>query len=105
MPYDIDTLRPLVAPESPSVLPSPASTTGGWLDAAVARLAEPRLAAGFARWASGRLTVTWADGQTASFGAEDAVPHVRLRVHHPSLYRKLLLGGDLGAGESYMDGD
>jgi cyclopropane-fatty-acyl-phospholipid synthase len=103
MSYDTEILSPVAegAPAPASAAAAPAA----WLDAAIARFAEPRLAEAFGRWASGRLTVRWADGRTGTFGAATAEPHVTLQVHHPALYRKFLLRGDLGAGESYMDGD
>jgi cyclopropane-fatty-acyl-phospholipid synthase len=102
MSYETDTLRPM-GESTPALASSPAPA--GWLDAALARLAEPRLAGSFRRWSAGSLTVRWADGRTGTFGAAGATPHVTLHVHHPALYRKFLLRGDLGAGESYMDGD
>jgi cyclopropane-fatty-acyl-phospholipid synthase len=92
--------------DSPLPGTEPAATApAGWLDTVVARLAEPTLGAGFGRWSHGRLTVRWADGRTGTYGQPGAEPHVTLRVHHPALYRKFLLRGDLGAGEAFMDGD
>jgi cyclopropane-fatty-acyl-phospholipid synthase len=32
-------------------------------------------------------------------------PHAEVRVHSPDAYRKVLTGGALGSGESYMEGD
>lgn len=39
------------------------------------------------------------------FGVAAAGPSARLVVHHPRLYRRVVLGGDLGAAESLVDGD
>lgn len=80
-------------------------STGGWLDGLVARLAVPRLLSRLESWRAGRLTVHLPDGARHAFGAADAEPSVHLRVHSPALFRKFALSGDLGAGESYMDGD
>jgi cyclopropane-fatty-acyl-phospholipid synthase len=96
------TLRPLGG-EAPAALGAPSAPW--WPDTLVARLAEPRLARGFERWAHGRLTVRWPGGRTSAYGAPDAEPHATLRVHHPATYRKLVMRGDLGAGEAYVDGD
>ena len=54
---------------------------------------------------SGRLLVRDAWGE-AKFGppAADGEP-VRLDVHRPRFYRRTLLGGSLGAADSYIDGD
>ncbi len=34
-----------------------------------------------------------------------AAPHATIRVHRDAFFRRFMLQGDLGAGESYMDGD
>ncbi|HEX2625713.1 MAG TPA: cyclopropane-fatty-acyl-phospholipid synthase family protein [Candidatus Limnocylindrales bacterium] len=52
----------------------------------------------------GRLAVTLPDGARHVFGAEDAAPLAELHVLDYRAARMLLLGGDLGAGEAYMDG-
>ena len=46
-------------------------------------------------------------GETLSFGvpAGPSEPHAEIRVHRPSAWRKVLVGGSLGSGESYMEGD
>jgi cyclopropane-fatty-acyl-phospholipid synthase len=46
-------------------------------------------------------------GETLSFGAtaSPAEPHAEIRVHDPAAWRKVLMGGALGSGESYMEGD
>ncbi|MCY4322601.1 MAG: cyclopropane-fatty-acyl-phospholipid synthase [Gammaproteobacteria bacterium] len=51
-----------------------------------------------------RGTVVIVDAEGAStFGGD--TPEARLTVHHPSFYAKLLRGGSLAAGTSYLDGD
>ena len=48
-------------------------------------------------------TVVLADAHgTATYGSGN--PVARLRVHDPACYRRLALGGSVGAGESYMAG-
>ena len=58
------------------------------------------------RWRSGRLMLTLPDDSTHEIGspASDARP-VAVTVHDWRFFRRLLLGGDIGAGESYVDGD
>ena len=56
-----------------------------------------------ARLERGRLVLVSPDGTTSLGGG--AGPSVRIVVHRPRLYRRLLLGGVLGAGEAYVDGD
>jgi len=52
----------------------------------------------------GRLVVVMPDGSRRAFG-DAASPHVgEIHVHHPAAALRLLLGGDTGAGEAYMDG-
>jgi cyclopropane-fatty-acyl-phospholipid synthase len=52
--------------------------------------------------------ITICEGKTRTiFGSchSDSDLRVEVRVRHPRLYRRLALGGDVGAGEAYMDGD
>jgi len=42
-------------------------------------------------------------GSTSRFGSGE--PVVRVEVQRPRFYRRVVLGGTVGAGESYMDGD
>jgi cyclopropane-fatty-acyl-phospholipid synthase len=73
------------------------------LDRLVARAALPRLLRVLERWEGGRLSLELPDGSLHSFG--DGTPRVRLRVKSPAVFRRLLLQGDLGFGESYVDGE
>jgi cyclopropane-fatty-acyl-phospholipid synthase len=52
----------------------------------------------------GRLVVTLPDGGRHEFGDEATGPTGELVVHDLAAARKILLGGDLAAGEAYMDG-
>jgi cyclopropane-fatty-acyl-phospholipid synthase len=74
-------------------------------DAAFGRLASPRILAALERWSVGRLTVSFPDGSSRTFGARGAEPHATIRIHRDAFFRRFLLQGDLGAGESYVDGD
>jgi cyclopropane-fatty-acyl-phospholipid synthase len=56
-------------------------------------------------WTTGHLVVELPDGTTRRFGPVDAEACATLHIHSPAFFRKFALRGDLGAGESYMDGD
>lgn len=36
---------------------------------------------------------------------DPAQPHAEVRIHHPGTYRRILTGGTIAAGESYIQGD
>jgi cyclopropane-fatty-acyl-phospholipid synthase len=86
----------------PSAVCAPRGRPVPKLDRLAARVVLGRLAS----WRHGRLTLTLPDGDTVDLGADapDARP-VALAVHDWRFFRRLLLGGDIGAGESYVDGD
>ena len=98
-------------PPSPSVDPLPTISSPLTGAAQVAslrwheRLALAVIRASLARWQHGRLSVCLPDGTVESVGDVDAVPHVTLRVRDARFLVDFVLGGDLGAGESYMRGD
>ncbi len=73
------------------------SPNSGWLDAACRRLLAARLGA----LVGGGLTIHDAAG-SMRLGSE---PFVDVRIRDPRFYRRILRGGTLGAGESYVDGD
>jgi cyclopropane-fatty-acyl-phospholipid synthase len=52
----------------------------------------------------GRLLVTLPGGRRVGFGDPATGPTAELVVHDHRAARQILLGGDLGAGEAYMDG-
>jgi cyclopropane-fatty-acyl-phospholipid synthase len=52
----------------------------------------------------GRLAVTLPDGARQEFGDGATGPTAELVVHDLGAVRQILFGGDLGAGEAYMDG-
>ena len=52
----------------------------------------------------GHLAVRLPDGSTRAFGDPSSSPRGELRLHDPAALRRLLLGGEVGMGEAYMDG-
>jgi cyclopropane-fatty-acyl-phospholipid synthase len=52
----------------------------------------------------GELVVHLPDGTTRRFGDPSSGHTAELRVHHAEAARRILLAGDLGAGEAYIDG-
>ncbi len=68
---------------------------GRLLRAALERLAR--------RISIGSLTVEFPGGERRTFGNEGAEPRASLRVLDERLYRKLLLVGEVGFGEAYVD--
>jgi len=75
-------------------------------DAFVARAVVPRLLTTLREsWSTGRLVVELPDGQAHAFGPDDAQRSARIRIKSPVFFRRFLFGGDMGVGESYMDGE
>jgi cyclopropane-fatty-acyl-phospholipid synthase len=75
-------------------------------DALVARTVVRRLLQTLDRsWSRGRLSVELPDGTQHTFGPPDDPRRARIRIESPAFFRRLLLGGDMGFGESYVDGD
>lgn len=75
------------------------------IDRLFARLAGPRVLAALEGWSVGRLTVHLPDGGARTFGPPGGTPHTSIRIDRDAFFRRFALQGDLGAGESYMDGD
>ena len=68
----------------------------------VDRWAEKAVLASLSQLAEGRLTLEW-NGTRRVFGTRgDAAT---LTVHHPRFFRRAAAGGEMGVGESFMDGD
>ncbi len=59
----------------------------------------------FANIAHGRLDVTLPDGRRRAFGDAHAELVSTLTVHNWDFFRRLLSGGSIGVGESYMAGE
>jgi len=79
---------------------SPRAPAPGALD----RLATRLVLGALERIEGGAVLLTLPDGTTRRFGREDARP-IRLVPHGWRPFRALVLGGDLGAAESYLDGE
>ena len=77
---------------------SPAAIDG--LDGWARRLVHARLAA----LSVARLIIVDCES-TTTFGTIDSTAAVALTVHRSRFYRRVLLGGALGAAASYLDGD
>ncbi|MGZ6377082.1 MAG: class I SAM-dependent methyltransferase [Candidatus Limnocylindrales bacterium] len=52
----------------------------------------------------GRLVVVTPDGQRRAFGDRGGGPTGELHLHDPAAVVRLLMGGEIGAGEAYMEG-
>jgi cyclopropane-fatty-acyl-phospholipid synthase len=70
-----------------------------------ARVIRPRVLEALERWEVGRLTLHLPGGEVRSFGRADALPHSTVWIESDAFFSKFVLRGDMGAGESYMDGD
>jgi cyclopropane-fatty-acyl-phospholipid synthase len=53
---------------------------------------------------NGRLRVTMPDGSAQDFGPEDAALRAEMRIHDPAALTRIMVNGETGAGEAYMDG-
>ena len=84
---------------------SPEAAARSTMDRLVAPLARRALVGALADWRIGRLTVYMPDGSMVAAGAEGAEPHSVLWIERDAFFTRFALQGDLGAGESYMDGD
>ena len=69
------------------------------------RLATRLVLATLSRWTAGALTVELPDGSAVTLGAPTAAPPLRLRVKDWRFFWRVLTAGDIGAGESYVDGE
>jgi cyclopropane-fatty-acyl-phospholipid synthase len=97
-----DAYESVLARRGPDVVPgAPGTTSPRVLDRAVRSVLASRLA----RWSVGRLTVHLPDGTVLAAGRPDAEPNTTLRVADERFFREFALRGDIGAGESYMNGD
>ena len=74
-------------------------------DRMMAPVARRRLLASLAALQVGRLTVHLPDTSIVEAGDPDSDLHATMWITRDAFFRKFALGGDLGAGESYMDGD
>jgi cyclopropane-fatty-acyl-phospholipid synthase len=54
---------------------------------------------------AGRLRVTLPSGEQTDYGLRAPGPEAALHIHNPIFFKKCILHGDIGFGESYVDGD
>jgi cyclopropane-fatty-acyl-phospholipid synthase len=74
--------------------------------ALAARVLAPRLLDALRPgWETGRLVIELPDGSAHAFGPADDERRARVRIASPAFFRRLLLGGAVGLGESYVEGD
>jgi len=59
---------------------------------------------GLSRMRVGHLVVVLPDGSRRAFGDPGSPDHGEIRLHHPDAMVRMLVGGETGAGEAYMDG-
>ena len=59
----------------------------------------------FATLTEGRLRLELPDGSIREFGPANAALSARISVRNPVFFQKCVLFGDIGFGESYVDGD
>ncbi len=72
-------------------------------DSLAARIASRVVLAAAARIRIGALTVVLPDGTRRKFGADTAAERAEIRIHDHEAFVRLLFGGEIGAGEAYMD--
>jgi len=56
------------------------------------------------RLAAGRLTMRLPDGSSRDFGTPDTTLRAEINIHDWRFFRRVLLDGDIGFAESYVDG-
>lgn len=71
----------------------------------VERIARSTLYSGLSRLKVGQLTVHETGEAARVFGGEAPGPEATVHVHDPAFFRRMLLDGELGAGESYIRGE
>ncbi|HYL40630.1 MAG TPA: cyclopropane-fatty-acyl-phospholipid synthase family protein, partial [Candidatus Binatus sp.] len=97
----IDHSTPTIGARSSSpTAPSTRGASPSFLD----RIALQAMLAAAQRIRHGRLVVGLPDGETRAFGDATSGPSAELQVRDIGAARRILLGGELGAGEAYMDG-
>jgi cyclopropane-fatty-acyl-phospholipid synthase len=75
-------------------------------DSIPARVARRLMLAAARRIRIGRLTIALPDGRSVVVGdpAPDAEPRAEIRIHDEAGAMRMLVRGEIGAGEAYMDG-
>jgi cyclopropane-fatty-acyl-phospholipid synthase len=68
------------------------------------RTAERLLLEGASRIRVGRLDIAFPDGRRRTFGEPDSADHAEIVVHDAAAFARMLIGGETGAGEAYVEG-
>ncbi|MGI8657339.1 MAG: class I SAM-dependent methyltransferase [Candidatus Limnocylindria bacterium] len=68
------------------------------------RVAVRVVTAGASRLRVGCLTVVFPNGVSRTYGDPDAEDHAEVHIHDRRAFVRMLLGGEMGAGEAYVDG-
>ena len=84
---------------------SPVSDNASPRSAASAPLHERLVLAAFSKMQRGHLRIHLPDGRLWEVGSPLASPRAVIRVQHSDFFKKCTLFGDVGFGESYVDGD
>ena len=71
----------------------------------LARWARPAVLRLLSGWQIGRLELRLPEGEWLCFGTPRAEKVARVHVRRDAAFRRVLFGGEIGAGESYVDGD
>ncbi len=85
-------------------LPSAVTHLPSVADSIIGKAALRICLAAAARIRVGRLTVVMPDGSRRVFGDAASAEQAEIRIHDREAYVRLLLHGETGAGEAYMDG-
>jgi len=80
------------------------SRASGSIDSLLTRAASRVALSAASRIAVGTLEVTLPDGSVRVFGDRDAELRGKMHIHDLEALRRLLVGGEVGGGEAYMDG-
>jgi cyclopropane-fatty-acyl-phospholipid synthase len=81
-----------------------ASHTAAPIDSLLTQVAARVTLSAASRIAVGNLTVTLPDGSTRVFGERDSELRGEMHIHDLEALRRLLIGGEVGGGEAYMEG-
>ncbi len=81
-----------------------ATRLSSWPDRTLETTAERVLLSAAERIRIGRLTIVLPDGRVRVVGDPAATERAEIHVHDPAAASRLLLRGETGAGEAYMDG-
>jgi len=92
----------------PEVLGSPrgaGSPVAGRPAGAIEQLGRAVILRSLRRVRRGRLRVRTPDGLMHGFGGAEPGPEATITVHDPRFFRRMLLDGEVGAGEAYIRGE